>query len=319
MKRRLITSGAVLRKTVAHITAPEAGRRVVITAFIGSDALEIIPNPQGIEIYCWDQPSATDPEGVADLMQGANVWFVSGLHMKIYWSQFHGVLLGSPNLSPNALGEDAVLLESALYYEDSSAVKIAQVEALLRSKHPRPAEDYIDDLRRRANRDPIARRGARRKTRNVAEYFCLDNPAPWRISFWCGEYEDYDEADYEALIGTDGIEDISEAKERLDGETPAPRGTAQGDWLLCVTWVPPRNPRGPLEWLNVSRVASVMGGRWAYKLRGRKQPPPFNCNEKGFAAALKRFLAKNNVAENDGDGITMTPRRIRLLAKELGL
>ncbi len=235
MKRQLVISAPELRKTIKHVMAPEAGRRVAVAAFIGRDALEFIPEPDGIEVYCWDQPSVTDPEGVADLMQGGTVWFVTGLHMKIYWSQHHGVLIGSPNLSNNALGESATLLESAIYYDDSSAVSISKVESILRVKR-RPAEDWIDDLRRRSNLDVVARRGAKNKTRSVDDYFTLANPAPWRIAIWGGISGEHSVADYKAVVGVGGIQDIAEARERLSRSSPAPRGTKKGDWLLQVAW-----------------------------------------------------------------------------------
>jgi hypothetical protein len=317
MNRRLITSTGDLRKIIAHITTAAAGRRVVVSAFVGSDALEFVPNPDGIEIYCWDQPSATDPEGVADLMQTATVWFVTGLHMKIYWSEHHGVLIGSPNLTRNALGEAAALLESAIYYDDSSAVNISKVESLLRNRRRR-AEDHLDELRRRANRDPIARRGSRRRARSLSEYFLLKNPAPWRVSFWTGIPDDHVKADYEAVIGTQGIEDVAQARERLNRSMPAPRGTAVGDWLLSVIWTDGGPPRGPLSWLNVARVATVKGERRAYELTGPKGPAPFDCKERGFGWGFRRFLLKH-VNSDEEYGITMTPKRIALLAEELGV
>lgn len=315
LKRRLIISSGEMRKTIAHVTGRDAGRRVVITAFVGPDALDFIPDPDGVEVYCWDHPSATDPEGVADLLQNARVWFVTGLHMKIYWSEDNGVLIGSPNLSRNALAENAALLESAIYYDDSSAVDIDKIEALLRPKR-RAAQDWLDDLRRRSNRDPIARRGPRRRLRSLREYFALDNPAPWRLAFWSGSASNHTKADYEAVIGVKGIEDIAEARQRLGRSTPAPRGTVAGDWLLSVVWPRRGKPRGPLDWMNVAHVATVRRGRRAYELRGPRRPPPFNCKEYGFSAALRRFLLKHG-DENELYGMLMTVKRIRQLAEEL--
>jgi hypothetical protein len=288
---------------------------VVVTAFIGPDALAVIPEPKGVEVYCWDHSSGTDPEGVVDLMEGARVWFVTGLHMKIYWSQRRGVLIGSPNLSRNALGENAALLEYAVYYDDSSAIKISKIEDLLRNRR-RPAEDWIDDLRRRSNRDPVARRGTRRRSRTLREYFSLDYPAPWRVAFWSGHSGNHTAEDYGALAGANGIDDVAEAKERLRTSIPAPHGTTPGDWLLSVIWPRQGKPKGPLEWINVASVANVSGGRRAYQLLGRHQSPPFDCKEKGFAIALRRFLVQL-VSENEQLGMTMTPKRIRLLAKIL--
>lgn len=315
MKRRLILSARELRETIVELTSPKAGRRVIATAFVGPDALEYIPHPNGTEIYCWDHPSGTDPEGVADLMQDATVWFVSGLHMKVYWSERRGVLIGSPNLSRNALGDASALLEAAIYYDDSAAVDIRKIEALIKPKR-RPAKDYIEDLRLRANKDPIARRGGgRRPARTVRDYFSMKHPAAFRIAFWSGTAGEHKKEDYEAVVGVHGIADISDARDRLSWSIPAPRGTAEGDWLLTVVWPKHGKPGSPINWMNVARVATVSDGRRAYELRGPKRPAPFNCKEKGFATALRRFLIRN--PGDDDCGMLMTPKRIRKLADEL--
>src|SRR5579872_6181884 len=54
----------------------------------------------------WPQPGGTNPAAIEALVAaGAHVHFVDRLHTKIYWSRAHGSLIGSANLTANALGE----------------------------------------------------------------------------------------------------------------------------------------------------------------------------------------------------------------------
>lgn len=93
-------------------------RKVAIVGFVGGNAAEYIPRRDNLEIYCWPLPHATNPDGIVALNEkGANVYFKEKLHAKIYWAEGRGVIIGSANLSDNALGENG-LLEFAVYIRD---------------------------------------------------------------------------------------------------------------------------------------------------------------------------------------------------------
>jgi hypothetical protein len=107
---RLLTSAREMRAAIRHVLAPERRQRVVAVAFIGSDALRFLPNPRGIEIYCWPKAGGTNPYAVKQLLQaGAIVKFVEHLHMKLYSSADGGAVIGSANLTDNALGEGGLI------------------------------------------------------------------------------------------------------------------------------------------------------------------------------------------------------------------
>ena len=104
MKKLLYTSGDV-RKSVIELFDDSTRHRVAVTAFVGSGAEAYLPNPKGLQLYCWPKAGGTDPDVLRKLIKrGAEVFFVDGLHMKVYWSEDKGAVVTSANLSTNALG-----------------------------------------------------------------------------------------------------------------------------------------------------------------------------------------------------------------------
>jgi hypothetical protein len=104
-----------MRAAIRHVLAPGRRKRVVAVAFVGRDALRFLPSPRGIEIYCWPKAGGTNPDAVRQLLAaGAIVEFVEHLHMKLYSSVDGGAVIGSANLTDNALGERG-LIECGVY------------------------------------------------------------------------------------------------------------------------------------------------------------------------------------------------------------
>lgn len=99
-----------MRAAIKHVLASERRKRVIAVAFVGADALRFIPSPKGTVIYCWPKAGGTNPHAVEELLQaGATVHFVERLHMKLYASEDGGAIIGSANLTDNALGEGGLL------------------------------------------------------------------------------------------------------------------------------------------------------------------------------------------------------------------
>ena len=85
--------------------APGGGRRVAISAFVGDGARAFIRKPLGVEIICWPRAGGTNPLELNRLKNaGAHISFADRLHMKVYWAAKRGAIVGSANLSTNALG-----------------------------------------------------------------------------------------------------------------------------------------------------------------------------------------------------------------------
>jgi hypothetical protein len=95
MAEVLYTSGAIHSriKKLFSKTEPK-DRRVVLVAYVGADALKFLPNPKGIRVIC-SPVLGTDPGAVQTLKaRGAIVEASDRLHMKVYWSERNGCVIG---------------------------------------------------------------------------------------------------------------------------------------------------------------------------------------------------------------------------------
>lgn len=97
---RFLLDQTAIGEAVASMMALP-GERIIATGFVGGTPLAMLPaDLTGVDILCWDKPGATQPQGVEALITaGARVWFLTGLHAKIYWHEQGGVIMGSSNLS----------------------------------------------------------------------------------------------------------------------------------------------------------------------------------------------------------------------------
>src|SRR5687768_17657470 len=82
------TSGSIHSEIKRLFANPGPGeRRVALVAYVGSDALKLLPHPKGVEVVCSPTPLATSHVAVQELQKrGAFVRFSDRLHMKVYWS-----------------------------------------------------------------------------------------------------------------------------------------------------------------------------------------------------------------------------------------
>jgi hypothetical protein len=105
------------------------GRKIAIVAFVGQDAETYLGKNLGkTEVYCWPRAGGTNPHAIQDLRSkfGCRVYFADKLHMKIFWSRDRGCVVGSANLTNNALGENG-LKEAGVYLANSSLVKVDRI------------------------------------------------------------------------------------------------------------------------------------------------------------------------------------------------
>lgn len=126
----VLTTNKQILAAVRSVLSDANARRVVISGFIGAGAEDLIPNPKGVEIYCWDREGGTNPEAIGALLRkGAKVFFVSNLHAKVYWASGRGCVIGSANLSKNGLG-NAGLWEVAVQMPARSFSMTSYLKAL---------------------------------------------------------------------------------------------------------------------------------------------------------------------------------------------
>ncbi|MBC3879070.1 phospholipase D family protein [Undibacterium sp. FT79W] len=96
------------------------GEKWAVVGFVGYNALDHLPSGvENLNVICWPKAGGTNPDGVRRLIDsGISVYFCDRLHQKIYWRQGVGLIVGSANLSENALGEGG-LHEFGVYCDDT--------------------------------------------------------------------------------------------------------------------------------------------------------------------------------------------------------
>lgn len=134
----IITDAIAIRQRLQTLLADPDDRRVIVVGFVGGDALDLLANPQGLEFYCWPRAGATNPYAIQALCDaGARVHFVERLHARVYWSQAHGALIGSANLSATGLAEEAG--HEAMVALAPGAM---DMDAFLAGLHPLPTAEF---------------------------------------------------------------------------------------------------------------------------------------------------------------------------------
>ena len=117
MMHYLFNSGEI-RNQLAKLFS-ENGKKWAVVGFVGYNALDHLPSHVSeLSVVCWPKAGGTNPDGVRRLIDhGISVYFCDRLHQKSYWRQGAGLIVGSANLSENALG-DAGLHEFGVYCDD---------------------------------------------------------------------------------------------------------------------------------------------------------------------------------------------------------
>jgi len=301
----ILSDSKAVRDKVNTIFASH-GRKVAIVAFVGEDADAYLgPKKRGIEIYCWPRAGGTNPRAIRDLINkhGCKVHFVSRLHMKIFWSQKAGCVIGSANLTNNALGEDG-LFEAGVFFPNSASVKIDRIIKYL------PVfevdEDSLDKLDRE-HKAYYAKNGAgklKQKTRSFSEWYDA-TPEKWKLGWWS------EDADFPKEVKLMAKEEFSG---HLYNFLYAKKVTyAKEDWVLSYR-INEKSGRiyrkkNDIAWLYIERSIPTTNSEmpeWPYaavQFNGPKHfgQPPFKIDSK-----FKEAFAA--VAEDLGVDV-MTPKR----------
>jgi hypothetical protein len=194
MKTRILTKTKAIRSKVRYLLGDAEDQRVIAVAYVGADALSFLPDPSGIVIYCWPQAGGTNPSAIEDLVRsGAEVHFVRQLHAKVYWSRTRGALVGSANLTANALGEGG-LQEVAVFLPRNAFDMDSFRRALDRHIEPDFAAtlkklhvEHVRFLQR--NRSESRPATPRSPVPSFVQWLATKGGADWRMG-WCVVYPD---------------------------------------------------------------------------------------------------------------------------------
>lgn len=297
----IITESHGLQKCIRELMSAENGKRVIAVAFIGRDALNFVPDPDGITVYCWDNVPGTHPDGIEDLYNlGAIVKFVPRLHMKLFWAQRGGLLLGSANLSNNALGDPSNgLIEIAYRSDDSKEVDISAIVRLL-ERNARTVDDReLAAYRKRyfaASARQIRHRtvGTTRRSITFADYCAGKSRKRWILAA-TDSTQELTKSDEKVASHYAAEHDYRGDKAAMDlirGTIKSDGGIRVGDWVLQYR-ARRDGTAGKMSWLYVHTLGT--GRRpWAYHLVFDCGREPFQIDQ-AFKSALNEYLKSHDV------------------------
>lgn len=269
----------------------ENGKKWAIVAFVGYNALDHLPSQVSeLSIVCWPKAGGTNPDGVRRLIDhGISVYFCDRLHQKIYWREGAGLIVGSANLSENALG-DGGLYEFGLFCDDKrfnidqvlNALKYlpvtAEALAKLDVEHAAQArqKDKID------NSDPLT-------NLTFLEAIKTKHPKKWKLVTWSElrKSNDHIRAEIETNFNTSNW---------VNDNDVASSGFHVGDFVLQVR----TNEEGNIErangrWLFVDHIVGKQGTRAVVQVKklDSRTPTPFEVDSTFKKHLKEAFNAKN--------------------------
>lgn len=183
-----------IRNAVRDVLDDASSNRYAFVAFVGADPLRWLPDPQGLQVFCWPRAGGTNPEGIDALVNaGAVVHFKESLHSKVYHSDARGTVIGSANLSDNALGsgrltETAIKLPAGIFSLDE---QLKLLEGATASDSP-DFTAMMEKLRRehvayyQRNPEFLTGEHAPKLKLTFGQWADLNkkNRSPWQLGLW---------------------------------------------------------------------------------------------------------------------------------------
>lgn len=273
---RLLRNAAEITSTLQTLFSHDVPK-LALVAFVGKDGPGFLPpDVTDLEVICWPKAGGTHPEGVNALLAQHRVRFCDRLHSKVYWAQGRGMIVGSANLSRNALGaggldEYAVLLEEGLPTREEL---LAPIQQRLREVDAAAMEALRIEHRKYWQRNADTTDAASTATASrcrFADYLAQPMPARWKIATYeealpPEEVKARIEAPLNELTGSGEFHNYNEV---------AAGTVAEGDFLLQVKTSKDgrrflRRPK--VDWLYVDKVINGI----AVQLTPRHPSPPFD-------------------------------------------
>ena len=269
------------------------GQKWALVGFVGYNALDHLPSHVSeLSVVCWPKAGGTNPDGVRRLLDhGISVHFCDRLHQKIYWRQDAGLIVGSANLSENALG-DAGLHEFGVYcddknfdiYEVLAALKYVKVsaEALARLdlEHARLAQL----IGKSGNKSP-------RADSTFLEAIGTKFPKKWKLVTWSELREDNEHIRAE-------VETHFNTRNWVNDNDVDSSSFEKGDFVLQVKtdstgFVERANGR----WLLVEHIVGKRGKKGVVQVKKLNTAPPFVIDTTFQKHLKKAFNATKNWSE----------------------
>lgn len=193
---KVLRNSSEIREAVWQLFSAPKTRRVALVAYVGTDAQDYLPSPAGIELICWDKEGSTDPDAIRALRNvKINVSFSKNLHMKVFWAEKRGVIIGSSDLSNNGLSDNG--LHEVAVMLPANSVDINRLKAQVNAEPVTPTSLQDLDMRTLQYRSRNAGKNAYPTIRGKSKYtpvvtifatwYESEDRKAWRI-FPYGEY-----------------------------------------------------------------------------------------------------------------------------------
>ena len=307
---KILYTSEDVRKTVIDIFGNSKGRRVAITAYVGSGSQAYLRRPRGIELVCWPQAGGTNPDAIRKLIKlGVKVSFARSLHMKVYWTEDKGAVVTSANLSKNALGAGN-LKEFGVF------VPPAQIDIDRLLKQINPNEDIKSDLLKldKAHRKyHITNRLQPERTAlpTYPEWYNHPYRKEWKVGCF-GFYGEFSQNAKEIAKVEYGVPKPHTFISMADGVCK------QHEWLL--TFMIKQNKPVDISWLHVNEIVATSKKDKEYDrdypsqaiqiwTKDHYPPAPFKIDQR-FRSALNKVVKEY---EDDDFPIKPTKRFLNLL------
>jgi hypothetical protein len=305
--------------------ATRGRRRVIVVAYVGVDAPDLIPDFNDVELYCWPQVGATDPNALATLQSpeyGAKVFLSDGLHVKLYWVEGTGYVVTSANLSRSALGARS-LHEAGVFVDSTEKIDI---DALLGSLNARAiTQSELRTLQREHDlfwfRNETRATGAPKGAQSFEQWYDGTRTRSWKLGWWDTPGDEAPSvAGYaRAQYGVDAIEDY------MDG---AEGDYSPGDWVLTFRINADGTTANP-SWLFVQDVRALdstefdSGTGYSHQAiqvtpLSRYTRPPFAVNTAAFRRAFRKACSSFGIARLENSSTTPPVRFLTILRNEIG-
>lgn len=321
----ILYDAEAIRGKIKSVLATRNGRRYALVAFVGQDALAFVHEPKGLIVYCWPNVAATSPDGVKSLIsKGAKVYFVDRLHMKLFWSNAGGAVIGSCNLTQNALGGGATSLREMAYFTpDASQIRIDDVLATLKASRREVTTSVLAAYRKQYNAAAVrrdewkhSRAKQRPKTVTFAEYMREPLKKDQRIvtTWWNVKEDKVPKALIEAVRESEDESETRDLEKFILAYVYCIGKPRRGDWILACR-LGQNGGYGRLHWVFTHVVAKRRknSGQWAaIELKRTTEAAPFDCKDQRFVAAFRQYA--NEAGLERKETLVLTEPRLAKIA-----
>lgn len=257
----ILRNSSEIAKALQELFSGAKSARVAVVGFVGEGAGTFLPDdPSGIQLICWDKAGSTNPDSLRALRKkNVEIFFSDRLHMKLYWSQGRGAIIGSANLSNNGLSPTG-LQELGVFLKTPDD---EQLESLINSIKKVPVDH--DNLRNLDRRTAIYRAN----NRGNDEFPSISKEKRTKPITFKDWYHSKDRKEWKLFVYDEGFTKKQEKhiKEQFPEEIEdyalfGKAHAAPGVWSLAVD-MSPKHSAG-IEWFCYDIVKSIKKDKVLY-------------------------------------------------------